>query len=87
MHPVQSDKVQIPTALNRLHQQVDAVLHVNVVYGFGVMRLRELHPRVRIVIWVDESTQHIEAVELVVDVEDGGIGVVAKTKYLVLEAG
>ena len=56
VHPVQGNKIYISTALNRLHQQVDAVLHVDVVYGFGVMCLRKLHSRIGIMIWVYEST-------------------------------
>jgi hypothetical protein len=54
--------------------------HLLRVHGFG-----KLVARVGIVVWVDELAQPVKAVELVVDIEDGGIGVVAETEVFVLE--
>jgi hypothetical protein len=84
MHPMHSDQIQIPAALDRLHDQVDAVAHVDLEHPLRVNGFGELVTCVGVVVWVDELAQPIEAVQLVVDVEDGSVGIVTQSKFLVL---
>jgi len=59
--PMHGDQVQVPSALNRLHQHVDAVTHVDVIHGFRLFGVWELIAGVWVIVRVDEFSQHVQA--------------------------
>ena len=87
VYPVHGNKIEIATALNRLHQHVNTVFHVDEEHPLRVVRVRELYARIRVVVRVDEATKHIQTVQLMIDVKSGGVGIVPKAVNFVLYAG
>ena len=86
LHPVHGDEVDITGALQRLHEHVDAVVDVYVPHTLHLFQMHSLDI-VEVVVSVGNLPKEVEAVQVMVGVKDGGVGVVAETPVCVFELG
>ena len=81
-NPVQRNQIHVSGTLNGLHQHVHAMIDMDIMH---LARLLVVLRRRVLVGTVRDATQGVEAVQLVVHVEDAGVGVVAESPVVVLE--
>lgn len=84
VNPMHGYQVEVAAALDRLHQHIDAMVHVDLKHDFWILSVWKLVSCVRVVVGVHEFTQHVQAMQLVIHIERGGICIIAKPIYLIL---